>query len=155
MNTNTRYRHTQVGLIIPAVVVGILLIIAFGGFEPEPGQFIVIAVLVMVLALFYSLTVEVADGMLRCHFGPGLIRRRFLLSEVEDARGVRNPWYSGLGIRWMPGRYVLWNVSGFKAVEIILPGGKRFRIGTDEPEKLLQAIHNGRVYHTTIIRKEI
>ena len=43
------------------------------------------------------------------------------------------------GIRWW-GHGWLYNVSGFKAVEIELASGKRLRIGTDEPERLAQAI---------------
>jgi hypothetical protein len=35
---------------------------------------------------------------------------------------------------------VLWNVSGFEAVELDLPGGRRFRVGTDEPAELVAAI---------------
>ncbi|HSD26575.1 MAG TPA: hypothetical protein VLL75_04680, partial [Vicinamibacteria bacterium] len=35
---------------------------------------------------------------------------------------------------------LLWNVSGLDAVELALPEGKRFRIGTDEPGPLAGAI---------------
>jgi hypothetical protein len=35
---------------------------------------------------------------------------------------------------------VLWNVSGFDAVELVLDDGRRFRIGTDEPLALAAAI---------------
>ena len=34
----------------------------------------------------------------------------------------------------------IYNVSGFDAVEIQLKNGKIYRIGTDEPKKLEQAI---------------
>jgi hypothetical protein len=34
----------------------------------------------------------------------------------------------------------LYNVAGRGAVEITLKGGRRFRIGTDEPERLCYAI---------------
>jgi hypothetical protein len=35
---------------------------------------------------------------------------------------------------------MIWNVSGFDAVELDLAGGRHFRIGTDEPELLVRAI---------------
>jgi hypothetical protein len=35
----------------------------------------------------------------------------------------------------------LYNVSGFDAVAIILKSGKRFALGTDEPDALLQALN--------------
>jgi hypothetical protein len=37
---------------------------------------------------------------------------------------------------------LVYNVSGFDAVEIKLKNGKRYRIGTDEPKDLEQAIRN-------------
>jgi hypothetical protein len=40
----------------------------------------------------------------------------------------------------MPGQYWVWNVSGLDAVELTLRSGRRFRIGTDEPEELAKAI---------------
>jgi hypothetical protein len=52
---------------------------------------------------------------------------------------VTNPWYYGWGIRWTP-KGPLYNVSGFEAVEIRMLSGKSFRIGTDEPDLLRQAI---------------
>jgi hypothetical protein len=102
-------------------------------------------ILVIMLALFYSLTVEIRDNNLVCQFGIGLIRRQIPLSDIRDARPVRNPWYVGWGIRWMPGQYWLWNVSGLSAVELLLQSGARFRIGTDEPENLVKAIEANKI----------
>jgi len=34
----------------------------------------------------------------------------------------------------------LWNVTGLQAVELTLTHGKKFRIGTDEPDALVRAI---------------
>jgi len=42
------------------------------------------------------------------------------------------------------GRYWVYNVSGLEAVEVTLRSGKRFRIGTDEPEALLTALQRAR-----------
>jgi hypothetical protein len=35
---------------------------------------------------------------------------------------------------------VLWNVSGLDAIEFDLRSGRRFRLGTDEPEALARAL---------------
>jgi hypothetical protein len=40
---------------------------------------------------------------------------------------------------------MLWNVSGLDAIELTFATGKRFRIGTDEPGKLLEAIRAGKM----------
>jgi hypothetical protein len=100
-----------------------------------------IIILAAALALFCSLSVHIKDNILLCFFGIGLIRKSIPLSEIQQARTVQNPWYTGWGIRWMPGQYLLWNVSGYRAVELTLTNGNRFRIGTDEPETLLNAIN--------------
>jgi hypothetical protein len=96
-------------------------------------------VLALVVLLFSTLTVEVDDEAIRLRFGIGLVRKRIGLSEVRAWQEVRNPWYSGWGIRLARGG-VLWNVSGFDVVELVLADGRRFRIGTDEPSALVSAI---------------
>ena len=52
---------------------------------------------------------------------------------------VRNSWIHGWGIHRTPHGW-LYNVSGWEAVEIALTSGKRFRLGTDEPQQLTQAL---------------
>ena len=99
----------------------------------------VTGLLVVVLLNFCTLTVTVSDGWLDCRFGLGLIWRRIRLSDVQLAEPVRNKWYYGWGIRLTPYGW-LWNVSGLDAVEVTFANGRKFRIGTDDPEPLLTAI---------------
>jgi hypothetical protein len=96
-------------------------------------------VVVLLVFGFGTLTVEVSGEDIRLRFGIGLIRKRIPLRDVRSWREFRNPWYTGWGIRLGPGG-VLWNVSGFDAVQLELGDGKRFRIGTDEPAELVSAI---------------
>ena len=46
----------------------------------------------------------------------------------------------GFGIRYVFDGW-MWNVSGLDAVQLTLPDGKHFRIGTDEPKALEAAIN--------------
>ncbi len=137
----TLYKHTQVGWIIILLVGATAILVMALGFTVEwnPVAAVVAAILIVIAALFATLTTEIKDGALECRFGPGLVRRRFLLSEIQEAREVRNHWYYGWGIRITP-HGMLFNVSGLDAVEIILMGGGRFRIGTDRPSELADAI---------------
>jgi hypothetical protein len=98
-----------------------------------------LAVLVFSMILFGSLTVTVTPETLKVWFGPGLIRKAFRLEDIRDSRVVRNPWYYGWGVRLTPHGW-LFNVSGFEAVELDLSSGGRFRIGTDEPGRLHEAV---------------
>jgi hypothetical protein len=104
--------------------------------------FVVLMVLGISLALFPSLSVVVEDDVLKLWFGPGVIRRTFPLRDIDFVEVVRNRWYWGWGIRWSP-RGWLYNVSGLDAVELLVKNGKRYRIGTDDPQALAQAIQEG------------
>ncbi len=134
------YRHTQIGyltlivVLVAAVGIGVSL-----PNEMRPVSLGVAALLVIIAVVFSSLTVEVTDGELSFHFGPGFWRKRVALSEVAAVTPTQSSWWEGWGIRFTL-RGMLYNVSGTDAVEIELRSGRRFRIGTDEPEALVQAI---------------
>jgi hypothetical protein len=126
------------------VIIVLLLVLQLTGTPARVGVTPALLGVLLILLLFVSLTVEIKDQRLTCSFGPGLIRRSIALSDIRDVRAVRNPWVLGWGIRWMPGGYWLWNVSGLDAVELTLATGAKFRIGTDEPDALVQAIQRTR-----------
>ena len=109
------------------------------GREPELPALIPAAVLLVVLYLFHSLTVQVTPNDIVIAFGPGLIQKSFMIGEIERASAVRTRWYHGWGIKKIWGGW-LFNVSGFDAVQIELRNGKLYQIGTDEPQRLREAI---------------
>jgi hypothetical protein len=134
------YEHTQVGYLIIASIAAVMVLI--GVILANTGiNWIAIGVLVVIavaLVLFSSLTVVIWEEELEVRFGPGPIRKRFKLNEIESCQVVKNHWYYGWGIRLTP-HGVLYNVSGFYAVEIKLRTGNKFRIGTDVPQELEEA----------------
>lgn len=137
------YRHVQSGripLLVTATVAAVVL--ALAALDGLPASIVLVALAAMgiVLWLFHALAVEVDAEAVGLAFGPGLFRKRIGLAAIRGVRVVRNPWWSGWGIRIMPGRWTMWNVAGFDAVELDLDGGRRFRIGTDEPHALARAI---------------
>ena len=101
----------------------------------------VMLIIAVALVLFSSLTVIIWEEELEVRFGPGLIRKRFKLDDIESCKVVKNHWYYGWGIRLTPNG-VLYNVSGLYAVEIKLRTGKQYRIGTNAPKELEEAIQN-------------
>lgn len=135
----TDYRHRQIGWpalagSVPPFVVG-LIVVGVGA----PIGYVLVAAAPIVFLLLGWLTVTVSDDALEARFGVGVIGRRIALSRVSSARIVRNPWYFGWGIRWIPGGW-LYNVAGFDAVEMTLADGGIFRLGTDEPAALEAAL---------------
>jgi len=138
----TPYRHTQVGtlvfVVLAAGIASLVTLLVVTRFNPI--VLVVAAVLLLAVGLFQSLTVAVTEKEVRVRFGIGPIGRVIPVSSIRRARVVRNPWYYGWGIRWFPGGW-LFNVSGFDAVELVMTDGRLYRIGTDEPDKLLAAIN--------------
>ncbi|MFC2045203.1 hypothetical protein ACFLUH_00795 [Chloroflexota bacterium] len=136
-----RYEHTQVGYLI--IIVMTVALIAVGVALVNEGMnwiaILVMAIIAVALVQYSSLTVVIREDLLEVRFGPGLIRKRYNLYDIESCYVVKNPWYYGWGIRLTPHGW-LYNVSGFYAVEITLRTGKKFRIGTDTPQELEETI---------------
>ena len=138
MNT---YRHTQFGKVIVVATAAIIPLAALPAWLAgiATAAWLILGSMVVVLALFASLTVEIDAEHLRIRFGIGLIRKRFPLDQIDTCRPVSNPWIYGWGIRLTPHGW-LYNVSGQEAVELKMKSGKTCRIGTDEPEVLTAAL---------------
>ena len=144
------YRHTQIGYpVLAGMALGTLtevraLIRDKRAGSPRwwwhvPGWF---AFAALMLA-FSRLTVQVDETRVSVGFGGGLARRRFELHTIAAASAVKVPWLAGWGIRLTPQGW-LYNAWGRDAVLLRFAGGRRFTIGTDEPEALLAAIERAR-----------
>jgi hypothetical protein len=146
----TTYRHTQTGYpVLAGLGLGLftqtraLLRDARAG-KPRlwmhvPG----ILTFAALMLAFARLTVTVEGTSLSAGFGAGLARRRIDLRTIEKASIVSTPWFAGWGIRLTPSGW-LYNAWGSGAVRVSFSSGKRFTIGTDEPEALLAAIQAAR-----------
>lgn len=135
------YDHRQIGRLVvvfcvPAMVL-LIALVAAGGFSWIAAS--VLLLFALILLLFSALRVQVDDQQVRLEFGIGLVRKTFAVHDIVEARPVRNRWWYGWGIRLTPHGW-LFNVSGLDAVEIMLRSGKRYRIGTDEPQALERAL---------------
>ena len=136
-----RYRHTQIGyltiIVLAFALFLITIIMAMSVFSWI--TFAVLIILVIALISSSTLTVAILEEVLEIRFGPGVIRKKFHLKDIESCQAVKNHWYYGWGIHLTPHGW-LFNVSGFSAVEIKLKSGKKYRIGTDVPNELEKAI---------------
>ena len=136
------YKHTQFGWVTIGVCGGLIVFLNLLP-KPVPGftEVLLLASLLLVAVMFLmgTLTVEVDKTHVRVKFGIGWIRKNFPLDEIASVQPVRNRWWWGWGIRLIPGGW-LYNVSGLDAVELVLDNRKIFRIGTDEPRVLADFI---------------
>ena len=136
-NSLNPYRHTQIGWTILLIL--LLVYAVLQNFVPEPEY--MGGILLLIAILFGSLSVRVSEQELRWFFGPGLIRKHEQIQDIASCTRVTNKWWWGWGIRFHPFGNWLYNVSGFDAVEISMKSGRKFRLGTDEPAYLEQAIN--------------
>ena len=141
------YREFQIGSLglaffIPIpILLNILYFIQFGTHPLGFNDFILInGVFVVIYLLFYGMTITVSDEKILISFGIGIIRRGIVLHRISSVETVKNPWYYGWGIRFIPNG-MLYNVGGSAGVELKMNGtGRVIRIGTKNPARLRSEI---------------
>ena len=138
------YKNTQFGAltIIILLLVGLLIAPITLSLLDE-GQLLValimIALYLLVLALFYALTVQISDGKLKFWFGIGLISKTYSLNEIQSTQEVKDPWYYFWGVKSIPGGW-LYAIAPGNALEIVLKNGKIVHLGTNQSKKLKEAM---------------
>ncbi len=135
------YQHTQRSKILFFIIIVVLLFMLFLMFRFGFNWINVVVFIIMIFALylFNSLTVKITSDKISAAFGSGLIHKTIPFTRIKSAEKVRNKWIYGFGIRLIPDGQ-MYNVAGLDAIELKLTNGRVFRIGTDEPDKLLEAI---------------
>jgi hypothetical protein len=128
------YQHTQPAITIVRSMIVMILLFAIGAIFIH--QLIIAVIVISIVTwIFRSMTIETSDTELIWYFGSGFPRKSVPRSEIASAEVIRTTAWNGWGIHCTP-RGWLYNVSGYGAVAITLRNGKRFCLGTDEPEKL-------------------
>jgi hypothetical protein len=141
-----RYHHRQTSikamlLFIPiaAIVGGSFLFVAN---EPKPAIAMLLAVLTfvaIVMAVFSTLTVEIAGDELVFGFLFGVMRRRIPLADIAQATRTTLPWWYGTGVKLGPKRtsYLIWPGP---AVAVELKSRRTVQVGTQDADALLAAL---------------
>ena len=93
----------------------------------------------VLLVGFSTLATDVTRTHVVLRFGIGLYRRSIPLERIRRVIAADSKWFEGWGVRWTR-RGMLYNVGGFDAVQLDLVDGKSVRIGSDEADRLRQAI---------------
>ncbi|MDD2891626.1 MAG: hypothetical protein PHQ95_01555 [Candidatus Gracilibacteria bacterium] len=146
------YKHTQTGYLMIIVTLAVFALFAWIHMTAraetpsvDSGTNLLITAIILIILLilfsFWSLQVSINEDFLRIKFGYSIYGKKFLLREILSAKAVKNHWYYGWGIRvWFWPKMWIYNISGLDAVEIRLKNGEIYRIGTDEPQVLEQAL---------------
>lgn len=140
------YERTQWGLIaVPLFVAAVVLLVVLS-FVSDEFQDVLVWTVVFLIAIsllvlhFSRLTVTVDEKAVSAAFGYiNWPKRTIPFEEIESVAKVRNKWWYGYGVRWVPGG-MMYNVQGNDAVELTYATGKKFRIGTDDIDGLYAAL---------------
>lgn len=141
------YSHKQWGTVVFIVmpIAAALVLTLNHQFQEIPS--IVIGVLFVVMTvitfIFSSMTIEVNESEINWYFGPGAFKKSLLLEEIGACKKVRNPLWMGFGIHSF-GTGWIYNVSGLLGIELELKSGSYIRLGTDQPNYLLQVIEDSK-----------
>ena len=132
-------RKTQIGWVFIILIAGLFVILPL--IEAREVSFILTTQIILgiVLILFYRLTIIVDGEYVRFILGIGLIRGKYKLEEIVQCNPIRY-FPFGWGVRFRPG-VILFNVSGNKAIELVLKGKyRKVWIGTDSPDEVAEYI---------------
>ena len=141
--TDVGYEHTQdqpqlASVLAFVAVVTVILAVVLGELWLLLNTVILGAIAILGYALS-SLTTKVTTDAIEVDFRWGRPHRISPHAQILSAEVVRNRWWYGWGIRWIPGG-TMYNVWGLDAVHLDLADGRGFRIGTDDPHGLVEAI---------------
>jgi len=144
MKTYTQTGFFSIMVMLPCLIISIALLFIVG-FEQTITVVIFsfcILALIVCLLIFYKLKIIIDDTHLTFIMGIGLVRKSFLLSEIENCTPVRNSVLNGVGIHMTSSGW-LFNVSGLSAIELSFKNRKammNIRIGTDRPDEVAEAV---------------
>ncbi len=140
-----RYEHTQIGYLIIFVLSVATVFVAITGIAAPSDRGVlvtdgIIELILLICAIVFSrLTIKIDEETLLACFGIGLICKKVPLSEIVRCESIRIRWWYGWGIHLTPYGW-LYNVSGLDAVAITLRDGRKFALGTNDPNGFTSAV---------------
>lgn len=136
------YRHTQwlwlLWIVLPAATAAVVAAaLAAAGGVGWAVVALVVAADLAVLLLLGCLTIELDDREIAWRFGLlGWPRWSLPLQDIAGAELAPSSPLEGWGIRRTRDG-MLYNAAGMRTVRLVTTDGRRLRLGTDEPERLL------------------
>ena len=101
------------------------------------AAWVIAALLLTVLGTF---TIDVDDTTLEWRFGwLGRPRWRLPIASIARLEPAESSWFEGWGIRFTR-EGMLYNASGKRCVRIHTVGGRRLRLGSPDPQRLIAFI---------------
>ena len=142
MNLYQRTQYTNTTL-MALLLFGWLPIVLLFGVRGAGGSLRFLVLPAALMAVFFfgfrSLMVTVTTTEVELVYTAGWPTKTIERASIVSAEHFRMPWWYGVGIRRTPKGW-MWSVWGFDTVLLHLSDGRRFLIGTDDPEGLAAAL---------------
>ena len=142
MNLYRRTQYTNT-VLMALLLFGWLPIILLFGVRGAGGSLRFLVLPAALMAVFFfgfrSLMVTVTTTGVELAYTAGWPTKTIERASIVSAEPLRIPWWYGVGIRRTPKGW-MWSVWGFDTVLLNLSDGRRFLIGTDDPEGLAAAL---------------
>jgi hypothetical protein len=106
--------------------------------------FILLGIGVPLLIFFTKLVTEVTDESLNIKFKP-FANQTFPIKNIAAVESVEDGPFKDIGfweISWGAGNPRIYNICGYKGIEISLRSGENILIGTQNPDQLARVINN-------------
>jgi hypothetical protein len=137
------YEHRQWAPLNALLLLAVAVVAACAGAQNVPVHLVALVVILIGIA-FSRLTTRVDQEAISWSFTFGAPGGRLAFADLDRAEVTRTNLFEGFGIHWTLWHGWLWNVWGFRAVELFRRDGRRVTIGTDDPQSLLAAIERFR-----------
>lgn len=145
MNQIYTERQTSIMLLVIFGVIMLGMTLAWikqWGTNPMPTVIYIFMMVLFagVILLFFNMQTVIDNRNITVIYGIGVLKFIIPLDRISSVRCVRNRWYYGAGIRYMPDG-IMYSINFTNAVELsdrISP--KKIRIGTRNPQKLAEQI---------------
>lgn len=101
----------------------------------DTGLIIFSAVIIGVVLLFLTIRLQtrIDEKGIQMNYAPFGVKKMAVWEEMESADVVKYG-FVGYGIRWGSSHGTVYNVKGNKGIAIVLKNGKKYLIGTQQPE---------------------
>lgn len=134
------YKRTQAGRNIMATVLLILMVmLGSNWWQPQAVIWPGVSITLIVLALFFALTIEVTETHVSWFFGFGFWRRSVAINDIVSVQQEQYGWLHGYGIRRIANGW-LYRVDGKHALLITKIDGTLLALGTHDSQGLKEAI---------------
>jgi hypothetical protein len=137
------YEHRQWAPLNVLLLIGVAVVVSYAGARTGPVYLLALVVL-FIGAAFARLTTRVDRDAISWSFTFGSPAGGVAYSDLDHAEVTKTNVFEGFGIHWTMWHGWLWNVWGFRAVELFRRDGRRVTIGTDDPQGLFAAIERFR-----------